>query len=77
MTARDSTHDFIVKYSPSVCITVVASMTAERVLLTMLMEQQTETNPAAIHGLCAMTKHYISNACYARSGSPPDDKSSY
>ena len=65
MTARDSAHDFIVKYSPSVCITVVASMTAERVLLTMLMEQQTVTNPAAIRGLCAMTKHQcmLAQAC--------------
>ena len=26
-------------------------------LLTVLMEQQTVTNPAVIHGLCAMTKH--------------------
>ena len=27
------------------------------VLLTMPMEQQAVTNPAVIHGLCAMTKH--------------------
>ena len=26
-------------------------------LLTMLMEQKTVTNPAVMHGLCAMTKH--------------------
>ena len=39
----------------------------------MLMEQQTVTNPAVIHDLCAMIKTLISLAC---SGSPPDDKSS-
>ena len=31
-------------------------------------------NPAVIHGSCAMPKHQISNA---RSGLPPDHKSSY
>ena len=41
-------------------------------LLTMLMEQQTVTNPAVIHGLCARTN--IKSAMHARSGSPPDDK---
>ena len=76
-------HDFIVKHSPSVCVAIVASLTgelADEVLLTMLMEQQTVTNPAVIHGFRAMTKHYISNACSLRVAPPPplpDDKSSY
>ena len=65
ISARDSAHDSIVKFSPSVCVAVVASFTGEmaarshEVLLTMLMEQQTVTNPAVICGLCAMTKHQI------------------
>jgi len=32
-------------------------MAQHKVLLTMLMEQQTVTNPAVILDLCAMTKH--------------------
>ena len=33
------------------------TVTNPAVLLTVLMEQQTVSNPAAMHGLCAMTKH--------------------
>jgi len=44
-------------------------------LLTMLMEQQTVTNPAVIHNLCAWQN--IESAMHARSGSPLNDKSSY
>jgi len=29
ISARDSAHDFIVKFSPSVCVAVVASMTGD------------------------------------------------
>ena len=29
ISARDSAHDFIVKFSPSVCVAVVASLTGE------------------------------------------------
>ena len=39
ITARDSAHDFIVKFSPSMHVAVVASLTREvvvRNLLTML-----------------------------------------
>ena len=61
ISARDSARDFTVKFSPSGCVAVVASLTGEmrlhKVLLTMVMEQQIVTNPAVIHGLCAMTKH--------------------
>ena len=43
------------------CVAVVASWTGEMaakvlLIITMLIEQQTVTNPAVIHGLCAMTK---------------------
>jgi len=34
----------------------------------MLIEQQTVTNSAVIHGFCAMT---LNQQCIARSGSPP------
>ena len=58
ISARDSAHDFIVKFSPSVCVAVVAAEKwLHEVLLTMLMEQETVTNPAVIRGLCAMTDH--------------------
>ena len=50
------------KFSPSVCVAVVASLTGEmaaQVVLIMLIEQHTVTNPAVIRGLCAITKHQI------------------
>ena len=54
------------------CVALVASLTEEmaqhEVLLTTLMEQQTVTNSAVIHGLCTMT---LNQQCIARSGSPP------
>ena len=55
-SARDSACDFIVNFSPNVCVAVVASLTGEmsaQSFAYMFMEQQTVT----IHGLCAMTKH--------------------
>ena len=42
ISSEDSAHDFIVKFSLSVCVAVVASLTSEvavRSLFTMLMEQ--------------------------------------
>ena len=59
------------KFSKSVCWALVASLTEEmaaRSLLTTLMEQQTVTHSAVIHGLCTMT---LNQQCIARSGSPP------
>ena len=47
ISAKDSAHYFIVRFSPSMCVSVVASLTGEwlhEVLLTMLMEQQTVIN---------------------------------
>ena len=58
--ARDSAHDFIMKFSPSMCVATICGEVEKwlhKVLLTLLMEQQTLTNPAVINGLCAMTKH--------------------
>ena len=40
------------------------------VLLTTLMEQQTVTNPAVMHGLCAMTKQWLSKAFLAHARLP-------
>ena len=40
-----------------------------KTLLLGYMEQQTVTNPAVVHGLCAMTKQQH----IARSGLPHDD----
>ena len=37
------------------CVVLVASLTEEMAAQSMLMEQQTVTNLAVIHGLCAMT----------------------
>ena len=54
ISARDSAHGFIVKFSPSVCVAIVASLTGEMVAH---MEQQTVTNPAVVCTLSTMTKH--------------------
>jgi len=62
-----------VKFSKSVCVALVASLTEEmaqhEVLLTMLMEHQTVTNSAVIHGLCATALNLLAQA-------RPHDKSS-
>ena len=36
------------------------------VVVTTVMEQQTVTNPAVMHGLCAITQHYVSNVLLAQ-----------
>ena len=56
ISARDSAHDFFVKACVAVVVPSLQKWLHE-VFLTMLMEQQTVTNPAVIHGLCATTKH--------------------
>ena len=58
VTSIGEAHNFSVKFSPSVCAAIVASLTGEmaaQVLLTMLMKQQTVANSVVVHGLCAMT----------------------
>ena len=57
--SKDSAHDFIVKFSPSVCVAVVASLTRE-VAVRSFAYHAHGTNPAVIHG------HDISNACSLR-----------
>ena len=78
ISARDSAYDSIVKFSPSVCMAVVAFFTWEMAAQSFaygLMEQQTVTNPAVI--MVWVPWQNIKSAMHARSGSPPDDKSSY
>ena len=53
ISSEDSAHDFVVKFSPSMCVAVVASLTREvavRSLLTMVMKQ-------ILLLFMAMTKH--------------------
>jgi len=73
-TQASEIQHFIVKFSPSVCVAVVASLTGEMAARSFAYHvdgtADTVTNPAVIRGLCAMT-----SAVHARSGSPPDDKS--
>ena len=59
ISARDSARDFIVKFSLSVCVAVVTSLTGEMAArsVAFLVRGTAVTNPAVIHGLCAMTKH--------------------
>ena len=63
--SEGSAHDFIVKFSPSVC-SVVASLTGEMAVPSFAYHAG-GTNPAVIHG------HDKTSAMHARSGSPPDD----
>ena len=42
--ARDSAHDFGLKFSPSVCVTLETSLTGERLHEVLLSTQQTVTN---------------------------------
>ena len=46
---EDSAHDFIVKFSPSVWVAVVASLTGE-VAVRSFAHHAHGTNPAVIHG---------------------------
>ena len=73
ISSEDSALDFVVKFSPSVCVAVVASLTSE-VAVRSFSYQAHGTNPAVIHG---HDKTLIQQIVHARSGSPPDDKSSY
>ena len=66
ISSKDSAHDFIVKFSPSVGVGVVASLTRE-VAVRSFAYRAHGTNPAVIHG------HDKTSAMHARSGSPPDD----
>ena len=49
ISSEDSAHDFIVKFSPSVCVAVVASLTRE-VAVRSFAYHAHGTNPAVIHG---------------------------
>ena len=49
ISSQDSAHDFIVKFSPCVCVAVVASLTRE-VAVRSFAYHAHGTNPAVIHG---------------------------
>ena len=71
ISSEDSALDFILKFSPSVCVAVVASLTSE-VAIRSFAYYVHGTNPAVIHS------HKISKLCMlAQARHPPDDKSSY
>ena len=64
ISSEDSAHDFIVKFSPSVCVAVVASLTRE-VAVRSFAYHAHGTNLAVIHGHDKILSQH------------PDDKSSY
>ena len=66
MSSKDSALDFIVKFSPSVCVAVVATLTRE-VAVRSFAYQAHGTNPADIHGHDKTLNQQIMHAC---SGSP-------
>ena len=73
ISSKDSALDFVVKFSPSMCVAVVASLTSEVALRSFACHAH-GTNPVVIHG---HGKTLNQQTMHARSGSTPDDKSSY
>ena len=55
--ARDSAHDFIVKFIPSVCVALVASLTGEMTAQSFAYHVHGRADSDKSHGLCSMTKH--------------------
>ena len=66
ISTRDSAPDFIVKFSPSVCVAVVPSLIGEMAAQNFAYCAHGTADSDKSHGLCAMTKHQISNACSLR-----------
>ena len=57
---KDSAHDFIVKFSASLCSVVVASLTGKTAAQNLAYESYYAYGTAdsdKSHGLCAMTEH--------------------
>ena len=73
ISSEDSALDFVVKFSLSMCAAVVASFTSEMALRSFACHVH-GTNPVVIHG---HGKTLNQQTMHARSGSTPDDKSSY
>ena len=60
ISTRDSAHDFIVKFSPSMGVAVVGSLTCEMAAQSFAYRAHGTTDgdkSDVVHGLCAMTKH--------------------
>ena len=57
ISARDSPYDFIVKFSPSMCVAIVASLTGEMAAQSFAYHAHGTADSDKSQGLCAMTKH--------------------
>ena len=73
ISSKDSALNFVMKFSPSVCVAVVASLTSE-VALQSFAYHAHGTNPVVIHG---HEKTLNQQTMHARSGSTLDDKKGY
>ena len=69
ISSKDSALDFVMKFSPSVCVAVVASLTSE-VALQSFVYHAHGTNSVVIHG---HEKTLNQQTMHARSGSTLDD----
>ena len=56
-SARDSAHDFILEFSPSACVAVVASLIEEMAAQIFAYPAHGTADSDKSHGLCAMTKY--------------------
>ena len=57
ISTRDSAYDFIVKFSPSMCVAVVASLTGEMVVQSFAYHAHWTADNDKFYGLYAMTEH--------------------
>ena len=68
ISVRNSAHHFSVKFSESVCVVSVASLTEEMAARSIAYHAHGTTDGDKFYCLCAMT---LNQQCIARSGSPP------
>ena len=73
ISARDSAHDLTLLWSlvQASAYSVVASLTLHKVLLTMLMEQQTVTNPAVSYQCFVCHDKTLDQQCMLAQAHPP------
>ena len=57
ISTRDSVYDFIVKFSPSVCVALVASLTREMAVQSFAYHAHGTADSDKSQGLCAITKN--------------------
>ena len=63
MLARDSAHDFIVKFIPSVCVALVASLTREMTAQSFVYHAHGRADSDKSQGLCAMHDKTLNQQC--------------